>query len=186
MLLSSGLLIDTFGRVMPSTSGRIRDEFPVVKDELLVLDCGMSCGLMSGPTGAGRVSRRSGRRVDRQNRAKECLVGFRGHLFVWRSVSIPYRSELNYLALKDFGSPGNPMSDSALFEQRIAAPLLGGPSHAIDFLRFAGLLDARYPDRRADIPAAISSIYNRLPALSPEVARRWCWLANQLASFVYQ
>ncbi|MBL8817458.1 MAG: hypothetical protein JNL58_15640 [Planctomyces sp.] len=94
-------------------------------------------------------------------------------------------AELNYLALSDLGSANNPTSDQAVFEERIAGPLLGGHSHAIDFVRFAGLLDARFPNRRTEIPAAISSIYSRLPLLSPEVGRRWCWLANQLASFVY-
>lgn len=116
---------------------------------------------------------------------KSVSSGFEG-ISLFGEVS-PFHTgaELSYLALKDFGSPGNPMSNPTLFEQRVAAPLLGGPTQAIDFLRFAGLPDARYPDRRAEIPAAISSIYSRLPSLSPEVARRWCWLANQLASFVY-
>lgn len=94
-------------------------------------------------------------------------------------------AELNYLALKDFGSAENPQADQDSFIERIAGPLLGGPAQAVDFVRFAGLLDARFPDRRKDIPAAIASIHGRLAAMGPEEARRWCWLANQLASFTY-
>jgi hypothetical protein len=94
-------------------------------------------------------------------------------------------AELNYLALADFGSAENPTSDQDSFLQRIAGPLLGGPSHAVDFVRFAGLLDARFPEKRQEIPAAMASIYGRLAEMPPEVARRWCWLANKLASFAY-
>ena len=94
-------------------------------------------------------------------------------------------AELNYLALADFGSAGNSTSDQNMFIERIAAPLLGGVSHAHDFVRFAGLMDARFPARRNEIPAAITSIYGRITELPPEAARRWAWLANKLASFVY-
>ena len=94
-------------------------------------------------------------------------------------------AELNYLALADFGSSANPRSDQDSFIERIAGPLLGGPSHAVDFVKFAGLLDARFPGRRKDIPTAIASIHGRLAAMPPDAARRWCWLANQLASFAY-
>lgn len=94
-------------------------------------------------------------------------------------------AELNYLALADFGSASNPQSDRDTFVERIAGPLLGGLSHAQDFVRFADLLDARFPDRRKEIPAAITNIYGRLANLPPEAARRWCWLANKLASFAW-
>ena len=92
-------------------------------------------------------------------------------------------AELNYLALSDFGGVSNPASDRGAFEQRIAAPLLGGLDHARDFVRFAGLLDVRNPDGLNQIPMALASIYGRLASLSPDAARRWCWLATELASF---
>ena len=94
-------------------------------------------------------------------------------------------AELNYLALADFGSATNSGADQDSFVERIAAPLLGGLSHAQDFVRFASLVDARFPDRRKEVPAAIASIHMRLPNMPPEAARRWCWLANKLASFAY-
>jgi hypothetical protein len=93
-------------------------------------------------------------------------------------------AELNYLALADFGSKENPTADPDAFQQRIAAPLLGGADNARDFFRFARLLDGRFMDDRKQIPSALTSIYARLGALPPDVARRWCWLANLLASFV--
>ena len=92
-------------------------------------------------------------------------------------------AELNYLALADFGSAGNPKADLDAFEQRVASPLLGGVDNVRDFVRFARLLDVRLRDDRKKIPAALTSIYGRLASLSPDAARRWCWLANQLASF---
>lgn len=94
-------------------------------------------------------------------------------------------AELNYLALADFGSVTNPHADLDSFVERIASKLLGGQSHAVDFLRFAGLMDARFPDRRKEIPAAISSIHGRLSTIDPDAARRWSWLSNKLASFIY-
>ncbi len=94
-------------------------------------------------------------------------------------------AELNYLALSDFGSSSNPGSDPELFVERVAAPLLGGLANASDFVRFAGLMDSRFPEKRKEIPAAITSICTRLPSLPPDAARRWCWLANKLASFAY-
>jgi hypothetical protein len=99
----------------------------------------------------------------------------------------PFRTgaELNYLALEHFGNADNPQSDQDAFVERIAAPLLGGEDHARDFVRFAGLLDARFPDNRKGVPAALTNIYGRLATLPPDAARRWCWLANQLASFEY-
>ena len=99
----------------------------------------------------------------------------------------PFRTgaEINYLALEHLGNADNPQADQDAFVERIAAPLLGGKDHARDFVRFAGLLDARFPDNRKGIPAALTSIYGRLATLPPDAARRWCWLANQLASFEY-
>ena len=110
--------------------------------------------------------------------------GFEGMSLFGEVSPFHIGAELNYLAVSDFGSANNPTSDQDIFEEQIAAPLLGGRSHASDFIRFAGLLDARFPEKRKEIPAAITSIYGRLPALPPDAARRWCWLANQLASFV--
>jgi hypothetical protein len=92
-------------------------------------------------------------------------------------------AELNYLALADLGGPGNPKADLDAFLRRVAAPLLGGVDHAHDYVRFARLLDRRVPEDRKQIPAALTSIYGRLASLPPNAARRWCWLANQLASF---
>ncbi len=94
-------------------------------------------------------------------------------------------AELNYLALADFGSASNSTANYDAFVQQVAAPLLGGVDHARDFVRFARLLDARFLDDRKMIPAALTSIHGRLASLPPDAARRWCWLANQLASFTY-
>ena len=44
-------------------------------------------------------------------------------------------AELNYLALENYGSAANPNSDLELFLNQVAAPLLGGPKYAHDFLR---------------------------------------------------
>ena len=88
-------------------------------------------------------------------------------------------AELNYLALADYGGADNPKADLDSFQQRIAAPLLGGVDNARDFLRFARLLSDR-----SKIPAALTSIYGRLASLPPDAARRWSWLANHLASFI--
>lgn len=88
-------------------------------------------------------------------------------------------AELNYLALADLGSAANPGADLDAFLDRVAAPLLGGREPARDFVRFAGLRD----DPPA-ISAALRSIYGRLPSLPPDAARRWCWLANHLASLL--
>lgn len=92
-------------------------------------------------------------------------------------------AELNYLALTDFGSTSNPTASRQLFEERIAAPLLGGADNAYDFAQFAGLLDRLYPDRLNQIPAALPQMYSRLTTLTPEAARRWCWLASEMASY---
>ncbi len=87
-------------------------------------------------------------------------------------------AELNYLALADFGSANNPQADVDSFIRRVAAPLLGGAENARDFVRFARLIE----DPK-QIPAALTSIYGRMASLPPNVARRWSWLANHLASF---
>jgi hypothetical protein len=88
-------------------------------------------------------------------------------------------AELNYLALSDYGGPQNPGADLDSFLRRVAAPLLGGKDQSRDFLRYARLVGDR-----PRIPAALPEMYGRLHTLPPEAARRWCWLANQLASFV--
>ena len=93
-------------------------------------------------------------------------------------------AELNYLALTDFGSANNPTADRRIFEQGIAGPLLGGVNQVREFAEFAGLLDRNYPDKLNQIPAALNNIYSRLASLTPAAARRWCWLANELASYV--
>ncbi len=89
-------------------------------------------------------------------------------------------AELNYLALAHYGSAANPTADLEVFLRDIAAPLLGGAGAARDFLRFARLLDDR-----SRIPDALKEIYGRCARLSPDIARRWVWLANFLASFIY-
>jgi hypothetical protein len=87
-------------------------------------------------------------------------------------------AELNYLAMADFGSRDNPKADVDAFLRRVAAPLLGGTDHAREFVRFSHLRGEK------EIPAALESIYRRLPSLAPDAARRWCWLANHLAAFL--
>jgi len=89
-------------------------------------------------------------------------------------------AELNYLALEHYGSAANPKADPDLFVRQIAAPLLGGPENARDYLRYARLVD-----QRDKIPSALKEIYARCAALPPEPALRWVWLANYLASFSY-
>jgi len=90
-------------------------------------------------------------------------------------------AELNYLALKDYGSAVNPTSELEVFLKEVAAPLLGGEEAAHDYLRYARMLQG---DRR-DIPKALRNVYRRCGTSAPDVARRWAWLANYLASFVY-
>jgi hypothetical protein len=89
-------------------------------------------------------------------------------------------AELNYLALQNYGSAANPRADLEVFLRDVAAPLLGGEQYARDYLRFARLLDDR-----PQIPGTLKEIYARCGALPPDIARRWVWLANYLASFVY-
>ena len=89
-------------------------------------------------------------------------------------------AELNYLALENFGSPANPKADFDVFLRDVAAPLLGGESNARDYLKYAKLKNQ--PGR---IPDALKEIYSRCGHLPPQAARRWAWLGNFLASFVY-
>jgi hypothetical protein len=110
---------------------------------------------------------------------KSAASGFDGISLFGEASPFHTGAELNYLALADFGSAVNPEADLDAFQQRVAAPLLGGVDNARDFIRFARLLN----DPK-QIPAALASIYGRLASLPPDAARRWCWLANHLASFV--
>jgi len=90
-------------------------------------------------------------------------------------------AELNYLALENFGSSSNPRADMDVFLRDVAGPLLGGESHARDYLAYAKLADA--PER---IPEALKVIYRRCGSLPADAARRWAWLGNFLASFAYR
>ena len=90
-------------------------------------------------------------------------------------------AELNYLALENYGSAANRKADLDVFLQEVATPLLGGADHARDYLQYARLLDDR-----GGIPEALRQMRVRSAALTGEPARRWTWLANYLASFVYQ
>ncbi|MBN1342846.1 MAG: hypothetical protein JXQ73_09220 [Phycisphaerae bacterium] len=160
--------------------------------------------LDDGPTGPtwtaeGRVSDAEHRNIMRAH-CSTYWWGIRGELALQRIARMVQKSaasgfdavslfgevspfctgaELNYLAMADFGGAGNPKADIDSFLRRVAAPLLGGLDNAHDFVRLARLLD----DRK-QIPAALTDIYGRLPKLPPSAARRWCWLANHLASFV--
>jgi hypothetical protein len=102
-------------------------------------------------------------------------------------------AELNYLALENYGSTANPNSDVELFLDNVAAPLLGGPKSAQDFLRYARLPGAGSNANARNggahlgtVPAEIlREIYARCGSSPPDVARRWVWLANYLASADY-
>ena len=89
-------------------------------------------------------------------------------------------AELNYLALADYGSVGNPAAELDRFLTRVAAPMLGGTQAAREFLRLARTLDDR-----GRLPAALVAVRRRAASLPAEPARRWTWLANYLASFAY-
>lgn len=89
-------------------------------------------------------------------------------------------AELNYLAFEDYGSAANPTADPDSFLKRIGSALLGGEKDAADFVRFARM--------RADggqAAEALKDIHGRIGRYSPDVARRWTWLANYLAMSVY-
>jgi hypothetical protein len=102
-------------------------------------------------------------------------------------------AELNYLALENYGSEANPNSDLELFLNNVAAPLLGGPKNAQDFLRYVRLANA--PSNKSAenggarlgtvSPEILREIYTRCGSSPPDVARRWGWLANYLASADY-
>jgi hypothetical protein len=102
-------------------------------------------------------------------------------------------AELNYLALENYGSAANPNSELELFLNEVAAPLLGGPKYAHDFLDYARLSDNRSKMKSGNgreglgtVPAkALKEIYARCGSLPPDVARRWVWLANYLSSADY-
>ena len=88
-------------------------------------------------------------------------------------------SELNYLALANFGSARNPQANLDIFLREVAAPLLGNEKQARDYLRYARLVNDR-----ARIADALKEIYALCATLPPRAAQRWVWLANYLASFV--
>lgn len=189
-----------FGDAMPTWAAAELARFPAGVFVQWVADYFMKNGEVTAAwTAAGRVPDTDHRHVMRSHLATSWF-GNRGELAVdWlanlvqRSIAAgcegmslfgevsPFHAgaELNYLALADYGGPQNPEADLDSFQRRIAAPLLGGADQARDFLRYA-----RLSGDRQKIPAALPEIYGRLPSLPPEAARRWCWLANQLASLV--
>jgi hypothetical protein len=89
-------------------------------------------------------------------------------------------AELNYLALENYGSAANPNANLEVFLKEVAAALLGGDKYAHDYLQYA-----RLTENRQDIPGVLKDIYGRGASLPPDIARRWVWLANYLASFAY-
>lgn len=88
-------------------------------------------------------------------------------------------AELNYLALANYGSSGNPEADVAVFLRDVAGPLLGGEAAAHDYLKCT-----RSVDDPATISDAIRQIIVRLPELPLDAARRWLWLAHFLSAFL--
>ncbi len=114
--------------------------------------------------------------------ARESMVHGADGLSLFGEVS-PFHTgaELNYLGLENLGSPANPKADLDVFLREVAAPLLGGESNARDYLRYAKL--KHQPSR---IPDGLKAIYSRCGSLPPQAARRWAWLGNFLASFVYR
>ena len=189
-----------FGDTMPAWAAAELAKFPRGVFVQWVADSFMKNGEITPAwTAEGKVSNAEHRHVMRSHLATSWF-GNRGELAVDGLANLVQRSmasgfegisvfgevssfhagaELNYLALADYGGPANPKADLDAFQQRVAAPLLGGVDNARDFLRFARLLSDRN-----QIPAALPRIYGRLASLPPDAARRWCWLANQLASFV--
>ena len=189
-----------FGDAMPAWAATELARFPRGVFVQWVADYFMKNGAIAPSwTADGRVSNADHRHVMRSHLATSWF-GNRGELAIdwianlvqqsmasgFDGISLfgevsPFHAgaELNYLALADYGGAGNPTANLDAFQRRVAAPLLGGVDNARDFVRFARLLD----DRK-QIPAALPSIYGRLASLPPDAARRWCWLANQLASFV--
>jgi len=118
--------------------------------------------------------------------------GFTG-ISLFGEVS-PYDTgaELNYLALQNYGSAANPNADLELFLEQVAGPLLGGSENAHEFLRYARLPARSNGNaenggaRLGTVPAgALKEVYARCGNSQPDVARRWLWLANYLASANY-
>jgi len=89
-------------------------------------------------------------------------------------------SELNYLALADYGSAANPDCDLGLYLDHVAGPLLGGPERARRYLEIARLIDDR-----PRIAEALVEARRIAAGLDGRPAQRWTWLCNYLASFVY-
>lgn len=112
--------------------------------------------------------------------AKSIAHGFEGISIFGESSPFHAGAELNYLAFADYGSADNPAADVDSFLERVAAPLLGGPDLAKEYLRLA-----RLKDQREEIPAALRRIRHVAASLDGRPAQRWTWLANFLASFVY-
>jgi hypothetical protein len=94
----------------------------------------------------------------------------------------PFRTgcELNYLALADYGSAGNPAADLDSFLGRVAGPLLGGAERAREFLRLARLIDT--PD---ELERAAAEARRHAAQLAGRPADRWTWLAGYLSRWLY-
>jgi hypothetical protein len=94
----------------------------------------------------------------------------------------PFRTgcELNYLALADYGSAANPEADLASFLTRVAAPLLGGPERAMEYLRLARCIAVP-----ADLEGAMAQARRQAAQLSGRQADRWTWLAWYLSRWAY-
>lgn len=94
--------------------------------------------------------------------------------------------ELNYLALADCGSASNPTADLESFLDRVAAPLLGGPGEAREYLRLARSLgDPGSAVCVAALEEAADQARKQAARLSGRPADRWTWLASYLSRFVY-
>ena len=89
-------------------------------------------------------------------------------------------SELNYLALADYGSAANPEADLDSFLDRVAGPLLGGAEQAREYLRIARLIDE--PEQLA---SAIAQAQRHAAQQTGRAAERWTWLAWYLSRFRY-
>ncbi len=111
---------------------------------------------------------------------KSLATGFNG-LSIFGDKS-PFRTgcELNYLALADYGSAANPAADLESFLERVAAPLLGGPKLAAEYLRLARLIAV--PD---ELEPAVVEARRHAAALTGRPAERWAWLAWYLSRWVY-
>jgi hypothetical protein len=111
---------------------------------------------------------------------KSLAQGFNGLSIFGEKGASRTGSELNYLALADYGSPGNPEADLDSFLKRVAGPLLGGAERAAEFLRLARLIDT--PE---ELDGAAVAARREAAQLSGRVADRWTWLAWYLSRFVY-